>query len=116
MRRFVVLLCIAAGFGQSVFAQSNNPLDQRGAADFRALEDRYSALQAQFERGAASEYDLLDAYKVFYLRDNVLEPHLNEWVMRSKSSSAYLARGIYFRKRGELRRGADYISRVPDED
>jgi tetratricopeptide (TPR) repeat protein len=116
MRKFVVLLCIAAGFSHSVFAQSNNPLDQLKAGDFKSLEGRYSVLQSQFERGVASEYDLLDAYKVFYLRDNVLEPQLNEWVERFKSSSAHLARGIYFRKRGEFARGTDYISRVPDED
>lgn len=84
--------------------------------DYTAAETRYAELQADFEAGKRSEFDLLDAYKVFYAHDSGLKQQLDHWVITTRSSYAYLARGIYFRKLGEARRGGAYIWKVPPEN
>jgi tetratricopeptide (TPR) repeat protein len=73
-------------------------------------------VQSEFEKGRITEFTLLDLYKVFYQRQDNLRAELNAWVKAyPKSSSAYLARGVYFRKLGEFKRGTNYISQVPPE-
>ena len=117
MNKLIGLLCVIACSVPSTFAQSVNALDQLKAGDFKLVEDSFSALQSEFEQGLKTEYDLFDAYKVFYQRDDVFRPQLNQWIERyPKSSSAYLARGIYFRKLGEFRRGSDYVDKVKNEN
>jgi hypothetical protein len=112
-----MLVCVvAAGFAQSVFAQPADPFGRLIEGDFRAADAGYSALQVRFEKGTASEFDLLDAYKVFYQQNESFSAILDKWVLQSKSSSAYLARGVNLRKRGDLRRGTDFIANVPRED
>ncbi len=81
------------------------------------MENVFSTLQGKFESGEASEHDLLDAYKAFYQREDKYRSQLNRWIDRyPKSSSAYLARGVYYRKLGEFRSGINYISQVPAEN
>lgn len=116
LKNLVTSIILTLCFTQWGFAQSSNPIEQLKVGQFQAIEDIYSALQAKFEQGMVSENELFDAYKIFYQKDDVIRPQLDEWVKRYQSPSAYLARGTFFRKLGEFRRGADYISEVPDEN
>jgi len=94
----------------------HDPLRLLSGQNFDAVEHAYADLQINFDKGIVTEYELADAYKAFYQTDDVYRPQLDGWIKRyPKSSSAYLARGIYFRKLGESRRGGDYASKVPDE-
>lgn len=82
-----------------------------------AAEQAFSALQSSFEQGRSTEFDLLDSYKVFYKEDAALAAALDEWIdAYPQSSYAYLARGVYYRKRGEERRGTNYVAKTPRAD
>lgn len=105
----------AAWIAEAALAASDQPGQLQGG-DYTAAETRYASLQADFEAGKVSEFDLLDAYKVFYAHDTGLRQQLDQWVTSTHSSYAYLARGIYSRKLGEARRGGAYIWKVPPED
>lgn len=114
IKTLALLISLTVVCSQPVFAQLSNPLEQLSAGNFEAVENTYSALQTRFERGLATEYDLLDAYKVFYQRDDRYTEQLTNWIKHyPQSASAYLARGVYYRKLGEFRRGTSYISQVP---
>lgn len=104
-------------FTQSLHAQTSGPLEQLRSNNIAQVEAEYSALQKRFEIGAASEYDLLDAYKAFYQQHDQYRAELGNWIKNyPTSASAYLARGVYYRKLGEFRRGTAYISQVPQEN
>jgi tetratricopeptide (TPR) repeat protein len=99
------------------FAQSASPLNELESGNYQALEKRFSEIQTKFEKGNLPEFDLLDAYKLFYQRQDKFLNQLNSWIEHyPKSSSAYLARGIYFRKLGDNRRGTKFISEVPEQN
>ncbi len=92
-------------------------LQELSAGEYDRLEKAFTALQTRFEAKTASEYELLDAYKVFYLNEDKYNAQLGGWInLYPKSSSAYLARGVYYRKLGEARRGTDYVSKVPGDN
>jgi Domain of unknown function (DUF4034) len=112
------LLCFSTAlFIPTVSAQPANPLAELAAGRNAAVEDGYEQLQKKFEQGSVNEHDLLDAYKPFYLTDAKYQRQLDAWIAAyPKSSSAYLARGIYFRKLGEFSRGTAYSSKVPPEN
>jgi tetratricopeptide (TPR) repeat protein len=98
----------------SAQAQLNNPLEQLNSGKVKEVENSFSALQAKFDQGMVTEYDLLDAYKGFYQREDRYSPQLNSWIKSyPNSSAAYLARGVYYRKLGEFKRGTRYVSEVP---
>ncbi|MEO7324167.1 MAG: DUF4034 domain-containing protein [Dokdonella sp.] len=81
--------------------------------DFAALEQHFNALELKFENNKATEYDLLDAYRPFYMREDVLANELSAWTKAyPKSYPAHLARGTYYRKLGELNRGTAPASEV----
>lgn len=83
--------------------------------NFKALESHYSNIQGKFEQGLIDEFALLDAYKPFYLRKDVLSNELSLWVIAyPKSYYAHLAKGTYYRKLGEYHRGTDYFNNVPN--
>ncbi|MES2070169.1 MAG: DUF4034 domain-containing protein [Pseudomonadota bacterium] len=116
MKALILLVCLAAGSSSSAFAQFTRAVEQLSAGNVEMVERYFSTLQEKFESGKASEYELLDAYKVFYQAEDRSGPHLNNWIKAyPKSASAYLARGVYYRKLGEHRRGTDYVSKVSGE-
>ena len=118
MRSLFTIFTVLLGFWSiAPLAQSSNAIPNLKAKNFAVVEKEFSELQQRFERGAASEYELLDAYKAFYLREDAYRAELDGWIKSyPNSSSAYLARGVYFRKLGEFRRGGAYISKVPQEN
>ena len=117
LRPIALLFCLALLFTQPLYAQTSNPLEQLRSNNIAKVETEYSALQKRFEMGEVSEYDLLDAYKAFYQRDDQYRLELDSWIKNyPNSASAYLARGVYYRKLGEFTRGTNYISQVPREN
>lgn len=99
--------CVAAIVPAGVAAQlkSGHP---------ETAEQAFASLQASFEQGRSTEFDLLDSYKVFYKEDAELAAALDEWVrVYPRSSYAHLARGVYYRKLGEERRGTHYVEDTP---
>lgn len=114
---FVASTLTALGFVASAPAQTKSPLALLAEGQIAAVETSYSDLQRRFEAGKASEMDLLDAYMAFYQREDRYTPQLNAWIAAyPKSASAYAARGVYFRRLGDARRGGDYIDKVPPEN
>lgn len=111
-----VLLCLTIAYSQPVVPQPLNPLEQLRQKNIAAVETGFAELQRKFDEGDATEYNLLDAYKAFYQREDRYRAELDSWIAAyPKSSSAYLARGVYFRKLGEFRRGTKYMAHVPQE-
>lgn len=81
---------------------------------FDAIEKALQAKEKEFEQGQIGEYDLLDSYKPFYQEEDIFSEELNEWTTKKPNSYvAHLARGIYYRKLGEFRRGTRYIQQTP---
>ena len=113
MKSWAICIFIAAACMSSAFAQT---LWQLESGDYQAVESAFATLQSKFEAGKATEYELLDAYKIFYQKEDRYRIPLDNWIgAYPNSPSAYLARGVYFRKLGEYRRGEGYISQVPPE-
>jgi tetratricopeptide (TPR) repeat protein len=83
---------------------------------FPELEQRFSALQRDYKDGVITDEGLRAAFRVFYPTDAALEPRYNAWVAQfPKSYVAHLARGIYYKKVAEERRGDEFISNTTDE-
>lgn len=119
MRRYqrnIIVLLI--GFWVSMcFAGAIDIRESLRAMKFVDVEASLQATEAAFQQGSLSEYDFLEAYKVFYEHDDVLANEMAAWVHdRPSSYIAYLARGTYRRKLGEFRRGEAYINKVPPEN
>lgn len=78
------------------------------ARQFAQLEAQYGGLQQQYERGEVIDRELTLQYKAFYETSPDLESILTEWIdQRPTSYPARLARGIYYRKVGEAKRGGE---------
>lgn len=83
--------------------------------DFDALEAHFGSIEAKFEGGELSEFDLLDAYKPFYSRDDVYSSEMLAWTEAHPDSyAAHVARGTYYRKLGEFKRGTTFSAAVPE--
>ena len=117
LKHLILLIFLTAFCTQLAVAQPSRALALLGSNNVAAVESEFSSLQRKFEQGEASEYDLLDAYKIFYQREDRYRPQLDNWIKHfPNSASAYLARGVYYRKLGEFKRGSDYIPQVPNEN
>ena len=116
-KAIILILFFVATYPLSVIAtQTDNNL-LIAVENIDLLEKHFTDLEARFDQGEVTEYDMLNAYKTFYLRDDTLKPVFDNWVSKyPDSSTSYLARGVYFRKLGEFRRGTSYISQVPGEN
>jgi hypothetical protein len=83
---------------------------------FPELDRRFSDLQRDYKNGALTDESLRAAFRVFYATDLTLEPKYGAWVTQfPKSYVARLARGIYYKKIAEERRGGEFISNTTDE-
>jgi len=79
--------------------------------DFKELERRFGAIQAEYDRGEISDEELRAAFRAFYPTDSRVEPQYSAWVRHSpRSYVAHLARGIYYKQLGQERRGQDLPS------
>ena len=82
---------------------------------YSSLDAHFAEVERRFAAGQLSELAYASAYRPFYQEQATLTSELNAWAqMRSASPYAHLARGIYFRKIGEHRRGGKYIAETPE--
>lgn len=82
--------------------------------NFAGLDKRFSELQRRYETGEMDDWTLLLQYQPFYETSSRIEALLTEWIAQApKSYPARLARGIYYRKIGDAKRGSSWISEVP---
>src|SRR5476651_96488 len=83
--------------------------------NFTALDAELMAIQASFEKGAITEYQLRNAYRAFY---NLSEPEqraMLAWEQHSPNSYAmHLARGVELKQMGSQARGKRFISETSE--
>ncbi len=109
MRRLTLFLLLAAWLASAQAADTvSNDLR---AHHFEAIEQQFAAVEADFQAGRASEFDLTDAWKAFYPgpgRED-MGRGLAAWLReRPGSWVAAVAFGTYWRKMGEAVRGQGY--------
>jgi tetratricopeptide (TPR) repeat protein len=86
------------------------------AGQFVELDARFSAVQAEYRNSVISDEQLRDAFRVFYDTEPALRAQYDAWVAKfPKSYASHLARGIYYKKVGEMRRGGKFISDTTDD-
>jgi tetratricopeptide (TPR) repeat protein len=82
---------------------------------FAEVDARFSAIQANYRNNVISDEQLRDAFRVFYDTDPDVKADYDAWVAKfPKSYVAHLARGIYYKKVGEKRRGGRFIADTTD--
>lgn len=92
-----------------------DPLNDLKAGRYAELQQKYEALQAQFERNALSEDELHRAFGVFWRPDPALNEPLNQWVkVYPDSYEGYTALGNWLLSRAWAMRGDGPVSRVTD--
>jgi len=85
------------------------------AGRFAELNTQFSAVQTAYRNSVISDEQLRDAFRVFYDTDPALRVDYDAWTAKfPKSYVAHLARGIYYKKVGEGRRGGKFISETTD--
>jgi TPR repeat protein len=94
----------------------NEALAMLNSGQYAELNRRFSAIQLDYKSGAITDEGLRAAFRAFYPTDAALEQRYDAWVSRyPKSYVARLARGIYYKKVAEERRGGAYINSTTDE-
>lgn len=87
------------------------------AGQFAQLDQRYETFQQQYEHGQMTDRDLTLQYQAFYDTSPRNETYLNQWVTKNpKSYPARLARGIYYLKVGEEKRGGTWVQDTPPKN
>src|SRR6266849_5070561 len=68
---------------------------------YDVLDRKMNGIQHAYDSGSLGEGRLLHEFRAFYDINPALEANYNEWIeQRPKSYAAYLARGIYYKRRG----------------
>lgn len=115
MRRCTQILAMVFLFWASVCSAEELDVQKAlRAKQFDTIEKVLRMKEAGFEQGKLNEYDLVDAFKPFYQQEDVFSNEMTEWTkQRPNSYVAHLARGTYYRKLGEFRRGTRYMRETP---
>ncbi|MBS2026424.1 MAG: hypothetical protein JST54_00850 [Deltaproteobacteria bacterium] len=83
---------------------------------FKQLDAALNSIQARFEHGQATEFELRNAYRPFYDESPDAYHPLSEWASTERSSyPAHLARAINLRRRASRARGAKLIKDTPTD-
>jgi Domain of unknown function (DUF4034) len=94
----------------------NEAMTLLNSNQFAELDRRFSAIQSGYKSGSITDENLRAAFRAFYATDAALERKYDAWVEQfPKSYVARLARGIYYKKVGQERRGSDFVSSTSDE-
>jgi tetratricopeptide (TPR) repeat protein len=110
---YVASICVSLAAVPLPTADESLTLLREG--QFNELDRRFTAIQVAYEHRRLSDEDLRAAFRVFYATDASLEPAYQAWVEASPQSYvAHVARGIYYKKVGQERRGTDVIARTSD--
>lgn len=111
----VLLACLSWLASGMAFAKEFDVLKALLEGQYPSLDAHFAEVERRFAAGQLVELAYASAYRPFYQEQATLTSELNGWVQaRPASPYAYLARGVYFRKIGEHRRGGKYISETPE--
>jgi hypothetical protein len=101
---------------QHAWAAESSPIASalvKGDIDY--LEACLNGLQTRFENGGATELEIRDTYKVFYMLDPLQFQTLAAWSKRfPKSYPAHLATAFAYMKAASRARGGEFINETPD--
>lgn len=76
------------------------------AREYAELDRRLTSVQEDYKHRVIDDVNLREAFRGLYFTTSSLAVNFDEWVQRfPKSYVAYLARGIYYKKIGQERRG-----------
>jgi TPR repeat protein len=76
------------------------------SGNYDLLQQYFSKVQRSYHDGQISDEDLRGAFRAFYDTSGTLEPAYDAWVHQyPRSYVALLARGIYYKRIGQERRG-----------
>jgi tetratricopeptide (TPR) repeat protein len=111
-----LLLVFTLFFCSSVYC-STDPVAELSSGNIDKVEQHFSQIQNEFYENKIDEYSFFEQYKSFYLNDEKYIAIFNSWIDKyPKSDSAYLARGIFYRKLGEFKRGYKFTNEVTKEN
>ena len=96
MKALIVSIFLMLGCQTSAFAETKGDiLVQLSSGDIDGVENSFSTLQKNFEKGLSTEYDLLDAYKVFYQKEDRIRPQLDSWIKAYPKSASAISPGPF---------------------
>lgn len=117
----LVLLASMLVFGCAMAATENLPskaeivslLENR---QYSELDRQLTLAQKAYARGALNDEQLREVFRSFYFTTPSLALNFDEWIGQfPRSYVAHLARGIYYKKVGEERRGSGAASQTSHE-
>jgi len=112
----MTLLALLASCG-SVSAQHKHALALLRSNSIVQFDRLLSDVQGRFERGEATEYEVRDAFRVFYRLDAASLKNLQAWATASpKSYMAHAGLGVYYRIHGTDVRGDKHVAQTPRAD
>jgi tetratricopeptide (TPR) repeat protein len=79
------------------------------------LTEILDGLQKKVEKDVRLEYELWDAYMIFYWPILSLEGHFDKWLEQDRSYVPYLARSYYYASLAGRGRGSDWASQTREE-
>lgn len=87
------------------------------AKNFSAINSQLSESQIAYERGEMTDLRLSELFNALPKPHPGWEPYYDDWIRaHPRSGIAYLARGLYFYKRGWQQRGTNFIRYTPPEN
>lgn len=102
----LLLLGVSAGAADDHSISEAEAARLLAGQQYQALDARLSAAQRDYKRGLIDDVQLREVFRAFYFTDPALAKRFDEWVQQfPKSYVARLARGIYWKKIGQERRG-----------
>lgn len=122
-RRFstIVLLTYLVTFSYAMAASEDLPshaeiVSLLSNQKYPELDRRLTLAQRAYARGAISDEQLREVFRGFYFTTLTLASNFDEWIAQfPRSYVAHLARGIYYKKIGQERRGGQAASETSDE-
>jgi tetratricopeptide (TPR) repeat protein len=117
----IVLLASMLVFGCAMAATEDLPSQPEIVSllsnrKYSELDRRLSLVQQAYARGAINDEHLREVFRDFYFTTPSLAPNFDEWIAQfPRSYVAHLARGVYYKKIGQERRGGQAASETSRE-
>jgi hypothetical protein len=107
----IVLLAYLVSFNYAMAAAEDLPshadiVSLLSNQRYPELDRRLTLAQHAYARGAINDEQLREVFRGFYFTTPTLASNFDEWIAQfPRSYVAHLARGIYYKKIGQERRG-----------
>ena len=117
----IVLLAYLVGFNYAMAASEDLPshaeiVSLLSNRSYPELDRRLTSAQQAYAHGAINDEQLREVFRGFYFTTPTLASNFDEWVAEfPRSYVAHLARGIYYKKIGQERRGGQVASETSRE-